>query len=103
MKRAYDINRISVAAGIMAFMLVLVMLFSSFFIAVHADHDCTGEDCPICACIQQCQNTIRTIGSGVMAVASVVLPLSIVLFFISSGVLSFQHDTPVSTKVRLND
>jgi hypothetical protein len=87
----------------MAVMMLLVVLLSSFFIAVHADHDCTGEDCPICACIQQCENTIRGIGSGITVGAAVIVPVLILLLIISFGVPSFQRDTPVSAKVRLNN
>ncbi len=91
------------AACIMAVMMLLVVLLSSFFIAVHADHDCTGEDCPICASIQHCENAIRGIGSGVTAVSAVIVPVLISLLLISGGVALFQFDTPVSTKVRLNN
>lgn len=87
----------------MAVMMLVVMLFSSFFIAAHADHDCTGEDCPICACIQQCENTIRGIGSSITAESAVIIPVLISLLIISLGVPSFQRDTPVSAKIRLNN
>ena len=103
MERAYSSNRIRITSGIMAVMMLVVMLVSSFFIAAHTDHDCTGEDCPICACIQQCENTIRGIGSGITAESAVIIPVLISLLIISFGVPSFQRDTPVSAKVRLNN
>ena len=87
----------------MAVAMVFAMFFSSFFIASHVDHDCTGEDCPICACIQQCENTIRGIGSGIAATSAVIMPLMIALVITSFGVLSFQWNTPVSAKVRMNN
>ena len=97
-------NGTKAAAGVMAVMMLLVMLLSSFFIAAHADHhDCTGEDCPICACIQQCENNIRGIGSSITVVSAVVLPVFIGLQLTFSGILSFQWNTPVSTKVRMNN
>ncbi len=103
MERAYNSNRIWITALIMAAMMLVVMLFSSFFIAAHADHDCTGEDCPICACIQQCENTLRGIGSGITALPAVIISVLISLLIMSFGVSSFQRDTPVSAKVRLNN
>ncbi len=93
----------AVEAGIMAAMMLLVMFLSSFFIAEHADHDCTGEDCPICACIQQCENNIRGIGSGITATSAVIIPVLFVLHIISYFASSLQDATPVSAKVRLNN
>ncbi|MCR5649665.1 MAG: hypothetical protein K6F86_00615 [Lachnospiraceae bacterium] len=103
MKRYRKNNRITVTAGIMAVMMLVVVLFSSFFIAAHADHDCTGEDCPICACIQQCENNIHGTGSGITDFSVVILPVFITFLFISFGAPSFKLGTPVSTKVRLNN
>ena len=103
MKSYYGDKRINITAGIMAVMMLIVVLFSSFYIAAHADHECTGEDCPICACIQQCENNIRGIGSGVATISAVIIPVFITLLIICYGVLSLRWDTPVSTKVRLNN
>ena len=103
MDRAYNSNRIRITAGIMAVMMLVVMFVSSFFIAAHADHDCTGEDCPICACIHQCENTIRGAGSDITVMSAVIIPVLISLLLMSFGVPSFQWDTPVSVKVRLNN
>ena len=103
MKRYSKTGRIKVTTGIIAVMMLLVVLFSTFFIASHADHDCTGKDCPICAFIQQCENNIRVTGSGITAVFAVIMPAFIALLLISFGVSSFQPNTPVSAKVRLNN
>ena len=45
-----------VATGIMALMMLVVVLFSFFYIAVEAGHDCRGENCPICAAF----NNVKT-------------------------------------------
>ena len=90
-------------AGIMAAMILLVMLFSAIFIVTHTDHDCTGEDCPICACLQQCENILHGAGDGSHLIASGIIPLVLITGFIlvsSSIVIS---DTPVSIKVRMNN
>ena len=94
-------NRI--AAGIMSIMLLVIVLFSSFYIAAEADHDCTGEDCPICACIQQCDNTLRRIGNGSAAQSSAVVPVLFILFVSALFVAEFSQETLVSRKVRLNN
>ena len=89
--------------GTMALMVLVVMLFSAYFVVTHADHDCCGEDCPVCACLQQCEKLIHgTDGSIHLSVAGV-LP---VILLMGSALISycvFFSDTPVSTKVRMNN
>ncbi len=89
--------------SIMTLMMLIIVLFSVFFIAAEADHDCCGDDCPICACIHLCENTLEQIGSGAAAQAAVIIP---VILFCISILLSFcvcRQETPVSKKVRLNN
>lgn len=89
--------------GIIAAMMLFVVLFSSFFIAVESAHDCTGEDCPICSCIQQCENTLRNIGNGLLPAHMDFSP--IILFMIASVLVvsEVQIHSLVSKKVRLNN
>ena len=90
-------------SGIMAVMMLFIMLFSAMFIVLHSDHDCTGEDCPVCACLALCQKTIKTMGNTngtVACIATSVIPLLIVL---SPVRLFLASDTLVSRKIRLND
>lgn len=92
-----------ILSGTMAALFLAVMLFSSFFIAVEADHDCTGEDCPICAVIHQCENTLRSVNDG-QAVQAVIVP-----FMLSCLLAAFLYkpylvqETPVSEKVRMDN
>ena len=87
----------------MAVMMLLVVLFSSFFIAAHADHECDGRDCPVCACIQQCEKNLRGFGDCMTAGMSVIIPCLVFLLSVSLPVSSLTGDTPVSQKVRLNN
>jgi hypothetical protein len=87
----------------MAVMILFVMMFSAIFIVFHTDHDCTGEDCPVCACLQQCENILHGAGDGSQFTASGIIPFVLITGFIlvsSSIVIS---DTPVSAKVRMNN
>ena len=54
-----------VLAALLAVAVLFVMLYSALFIAVHADHDCDGEDCPICYQINVCQNTLKNLSFAV--------------------------------------
>ena len=53
-------KRTRFAAACGAVLLVFALLFSVFFIVSEADHNCIGEDCPICHQIQTCQKLLGT-------------------------------------------
>ena len=54
-------------AAILAAATASVMILSVAYIAAEANHDCAGEDCPVCVCIEQCLNNLRTLGTAVEA------------------------------------
>ncbi len=92
-----------IAAGIVGIGMLFLVLFSAFCIAAEADHDCTGEDCPICACLRQCENTLHQMGDGTAFQTAVLIP---VVFHPVSALLyavGFPRETPVLQKVRLNN
>ena len=47
---------------LLAAVLAVVMLFSAVYLAVEADHDCSGEDCAICHQIGVCENLLKSLG-----------------------------------------
>ena len=92
-----------IAAGIMGLMMLVIVLFSAFYIAAETDHDCCGEDCPICACIHQCENILRGIGDGAAVRSAAVAPVILILFAAAFVIAAVSQDTLVSRKVRLNN
>ena len=55
--------------GLLAAVLAAVMLSSAVYIAVEANHNCSGEDCAICHQLQACENLLKSIGlAGAAAV-----------------------------------
>ncbi len=91
-------------AMILCIGLVLVLAVSVAFIAHEADHDCSGEDCPICQAIAVNIRLLRLAGTAAIVLAA--------FFFLLSGPSAasrqdryhcFRSGTPVSWKVRLND
>ena len=48
--------------GLLAAVLAVVMLSSAVYIAVEADHDCSGEDCAVCRQISACENLLKSLG-----------------------------------------
>lgn len=56
--------------GLLAAVLAAVMLSSAVYIAVEANHNCSGEDCAICHQLQVCENLLKSIGlAGAAAVS----------------------------------
>lgn len=82
--------------------IILVLFLSSFYIAAERNHSCTGEDCPICMCIRQCESCLKQLGAGnaggraLTAVLSVLEIVSVVLYVAT-------RTTLVSQKVRMNN
>ncbi len=97
-------NQKRIGALMLCIGMALVLAVSAAFIIHEADHDCSGEDCPVCRMIAVNINLLRTLGLAVIAFLS--------LFFLlygssvhswSSRYACFFSGTPVSWKVRLND
>ena len=54
---------------LLAAVLAVVMLSSAIYLAVEADHDCSGEDCAICRQISICENLLQSLGLAGAAAA----------------------------------
>ncbi|MBQ9197613.1 MAG: hypothetical protein IJ157_10295 [Clostridia bacterium] len=84
--------------------MILVMFFSSVYIAHVAGHICTGEECEIC---QRVQDTVAMLHGfamlGVLLFLLFALPLLRHAFHVARGLFPRPCRTLVSWKVRLND
>ena len=59
---------------LLAVVLAVAMLSSAVYIAVEADHDCSGDDCAICRQISICENLLKSLGlAGAAAAISAAL------------------------------
>ena len=54
---------------LLAVVLAVVMLSSAVYIAVEANHDCSGDDCAICHQIGVCENLLKSLGLAGAAAA----------------------------------
>ena len=54
---------------LLAAVLAVVMLSSAVYLAVEANHDCSGDDCAICRQISICENLLKTLGLAGTAAA----------------------------------
>ena len=97
-------DRKRVGALLLCIGLILVLSISTAFIAHEADHDCCGEDCPICRTIAVNISLLRTLGLAVLAVLCFFFLLSVLpVRFKRERNNRISPGTLVSWKIRLND
>ena len=96
-------KRNRIAALLLAVTILVIMLYSAFFVAAEADHDCVGEGCPICYQIDACQNTPKSLSLAVCVTAVAVAFTYILCRCISLCTDYAQRDTLVSLKVKLSN
>lgn len=92
-----------IAAILLAVTVMFVMPYSALFIAAEADHDCVGENCPICYQISVCENTLKNLSLAVCAVAIAVAFTYTLCRSISACTDVIPSHTLVSLKVKLTD
>ena len=96
-------NRKKNIAVIACVLFVFVTLASLFYIAKEENHQCTGEDCPICACVHQAKQVLRNLGTtpavGFFASPVIFIAETVAL----PGLWIILSISLVHQKVRLND
>ena len=92
-----------ITAMVFAAIVLLSMIFSLFIIVSEADHDCTGEDCPVCLCIRLCSDVLNRFRKKTVPVARILLPMLCVLPAAAVFSALMAEQTPVKGKVRLNN
>ena len=88
---------------LLALLVLFVISFSSFYIAVEANHECDGHDCPVCFCIRQCEAVISVFSEGHVKAAGAILTVLFLVFALRIMPASSEKETPVSRKVRMNN
>lgn len=82
---------------------VVVALFSVLFIVKEANHDCTGKDCPVCACIRQAKQALKQLGTGDTDKILTLPCLASVITVSFFAALLIPCPSLISQKVRLNN
>ena len=86
-----------ILAGFTCAAFVIVAFFSLLFI------DCTGADCPVCACIHRAEQTLKQIGTGSSETAGAFAPqFPLVVAFLCLP-LFVPVVSLISQKVRMNN
>ena len=83
--------------------LVLSFILTLFFIAFEAHHECEGEECPICICLDECVSTVKGFCNSLPILSAVLaaFPVAVLCSFAAAEGLVF--NTPISIKVRMNN
>ena len=82
---SYLVKHKKIFAFVTAFLVTAVLLLSGFFIVTHTEHECTGEDCPVCAELQACAATIRLIteaaGTGAVVIFAYIITQKLLISY----------------------
>ena len=96
----FGLNRsknIRISAVIMGLLMLSVMLFSAFYIAIESDHNCQGEDCAICYRISTCKNILNSLGG----VAAAIGFAAVMFYALRLIILSCAEASPITTLISL--
>ena len=89
------------AAVILTVITVVAILFSLFVIVRENDHNCTGDNCPVCALIHFCRETLKALSATLLiALFALAVPCFVSPAKSVRRSLSF-IETPISLKVKL--
>lgn len=92
-----------VTAVLTATLLCSAMILSSAFVVLETDHECSGDDCPVCLCIALCNEVLRQLSSAHEAV-NTPSALSITFTVLILTAITFAPlATLITLKVKLTD
>ncbi len=89
------------AAVIFAVLVLVALMTSLFFMSSEADHDCIGEDCPVCAVIALCRTTLETLCGLLIAAALAFACCRFAALLLSVRRVPAYLKTPITLKVKL--
>ena len=95
------LNKVRIA---LAVLLLVFSIFSVINIALERNHECSGENCPICFVISTVEQNLKLLSlTAVFAATSPLFIASNKSVLISSKILLIKSNTLISQKIRIND
>lgn len=83
---------------------VIITVFSALFIVNETDHDCAGDNCPICAAIKSAENTLKSAGGCSTSASALGFSACVCcLIALICGLSAVFYTTPVTQKVRMDN
>ena len=88
---------------ILALIIMMAIFFSALFISMEmGHHDCSGEDCPICATMEECVNNIRICGMAAVVAYVISSFVAKIRKQKSSYIVEILLENLIVKRVRLN-
>ncbi len=100
MKPAVEQRRIT--AALLVCMLAVSAVLSFAFLVKGADHECTGDDCPVCECIRLPGRTMRTQTAPESSPSAPAAVYVLQKAFICTKDCRIPADTLLEQRIRLN-
>ncbi|MDY3711619.1 MAG: hypothetical protein SO044_04290 [Agathobaculum sp.] len=88
---------------LLAGVLTIAVLSAAVYIALAAEHDCTGECCTVCRQRSICENMLRSRAPAAVTVAVAAAPADTLCETALPRAVHLPADTLVSRKVKLSD
>ena len=88
---------------ILSAVMFLLMAFSAFYIAEETVHECSGEECPVCECLQICEGILYETQGARLIIISALIAYALICRIGMNGSMVFSFDTLVSEKVRMDN
>lgn len=82
---------------------IVIYLLSSFYIFEETNHNCVGDTCQICVHIQEVENALRQLSTGIMPITGVLLVIGAYLNLLFYANSYKATHTLITLKVRLNN
>ena len=96
-------NRKKILYVILACILILALVYPVVFIALESDHDCRGDDCPICFDIYLCCNVVKNLSfTAINIIIACLIVSEIFDGFIYSDTVKIPRSDLVALKVKLS-
>jgi len=83
-------------------MLLASLCLSVIFVHHHVDHNCEGDECPVCAVIQMAKANMQNLNLGSHIVFQI-QHFSLISFYFLLVSAFIVSATPVSEKIKLNN
>ncbi len=89
-------RRVKITAVFLLVFYIVALAFSFNFTAKNRNHDCVGEDCPVCAVLRIAEEISDEAKKLASAAISFIVVFSVVLILFDNRKREFKIDTPVS-------
>lgn len=90
-------------AALLALALLFVMLSSSCYLALETDHDCIGDDCPVCCRIGLCEQMLKTVWQAAVTGFAVAFAGAVVCALSHFAEKTGNRPSLITLKVKLSD